>query len=229
MTTSTTPGPAPIEPAVAANTPAGDRLRQLTPAVGLALGAITIAVLLVLTPWGERNALGYDDIAPVRDAAWLGMLLDGAAFGVVGVTLGLVACFLAQGRGRVAALVGAVLTTVGGILFAMGEFGFATLAWYATSEAISTESGRALMSYVEDNPAHFYGVTGAGFLAFMIGTLVISAALIRARAVPVAGVVAFIVLTLAQFSPIPGRALDFVQISLMVLLVGLAGRAIQRR
>jgi hypothetical protein len=229
MSPSTTPTTPLIDQALTAPAPPGNRLRQTTVAVGLALSATTIAVLLVLTPWGERNALGYDDIAPVRDAAWLGVLLDGASFGVVGVTLGLVACLLAQGRGRNAALVGAALTTVGGIVFAMGGFGFAALAWYATSDAIPADSGRALLEYAEENPFHFYGVGGIGFLSYTIGTLVICTALIRARAVPVAGVVAFIVLTLAQFSPIPGRALDLVQIGLMVLLVGLAGGAIHRR
>ena len=63
---------------------------------------------------------------------------------VLGLTLGLVVCHLARGRGRVAALVGAVLTTAGGILFAMGGLAFATLTWFASgiAEDVRTVAGR---------------------------------------------------------------------------------------
>ena len=50
----------------------------------------------------------------------------------------------------------------------------------------------------------------------------LSAALIRARAVPVPAVVIYIVLTLVQFTGLPGRAMDFLQIAMMVLLIGFA-------
>ena len=50
----------------------------------------------------------------------------------------------------------------------------------------------------------------------------LSAALIRARAVPVPAVIIYVVLTLAQFAGLPGRTMDFLQIAMMVLLIGLA-------
>jgi hypothetical protein len=62
----------------------------------------------------------------------------------------------------------------------------------------------------------------AGFFLTTIGALVLSAALVRARAVPMPAVTVYIVLTLAQFAGLPGRAMDFLQIAMMVLLIGFA-------
>ena len=62
----------------------------------------------------------------------------------------------------------------------------------------------------------------AGFLLTAVGSLVLAAALIRSRAVPVYAVVGYVLLTLVQFSGIPGRAMDFVQIAMMLTLLGFA-------
>ena len=198
------------------------RARRRVAAVGLGLGALTIAGLLVTTPWGERNATSYDEIAPVRDAAWAGMLADGIAFAVVGLLFSMTVLSLVRGRGRLPALVGAIVTSFGGLLFAMGSFAFASLAWYATSPAIPVDTGKALMSYAAENPQHGFVVAMVGFLLFTVGSLVLAVALLRSRAVPLAAVVVFAVLTLSQFAGVEGRGLDFVQIALMLLLTGLA-------
>ena len=199
-------------PTVSAATPASslstappDRMRHRVVAAGLGLGAVVLAGLLVTTPWGERNAIGYDDIAPLRDPAWAGMFADSLAFAVVAITASLVVLAQVRTRGRVLGLVGAVAAFLGGVLFAMGSYAFAAFAWYATSNAVPPNSGRALMAYSADHPEHLRAPAMAGFLLYTIGSLLLSAALIRGRAVPVAGPVAFIVLTLAQFLPIPGR------------------------
>ena len=62
----------------------------------------------------------------------------------------------------------------------------------------------------------------AGFLLTTVGSLVLAGALIRARAVPVSAVVAYVLLTVAQFAGIPGRAMDFLQIAMMLGLIGFA-------
>lgn len=41
-----------------------------------------------------------------------------------------------------------------------------------------------------------------------------------ARAVPVAAALVYIVLALIQFAGLPGRTMDFLQIAIMVLLIG---------
>ena len=227
MTTTSQPAPS-----VAAAHGTGSATRIRVVAAGLAAAASTVASLLVTTPWGARldsssdQVLNYDGLAAVRDAAWAGMLADGLAFAVLGVTLGLVVCHLVRGRGRVAALVGAVVTTVGGILFAMGGLAFATLTWFASG--VSEDVGRTLVDFANDRPGHLLGATMAGFGLSTLGALVLAAALFRARAVPVAGVAAYVLLTLAQFSPLPGRALDSLQIVMMVLVIALAVSVVRR-
>ena len=207
-------------------------LRIRVVAAALAAAALTVAALLVTTPWGDRydssadEVLDYDGLAAGRDGAWAGMLADGFAFAVLGLTLGLLTCHLVHGRGRVAALVGAVLTTGGGILFAMGGMAFVTLTWFATG--VSEDAGRSLVDYANDSTGHLLGATLAGFLLFTVGGLVLAAALFRARAVPAAGLAAYLLLVLAQFAPLPGRTIDYLQIAMMALFVALAVRVLRR-
>ena len=208
-------------------TPAGSgRLRVA--AAALAGSAATIIVLLATTPWGDRldtskeEVLRYEDLLEVRDAAWPSMLLDGFAFAVIGLTLGLGVMHLVKGRGRIAALVGAAMTTAGGILFAMGAVSFATLSWFATADALSDGSGQALVDYANDHPGHIMGPDMAGFALTALGSLVLAAALIRSRAVPVPAVVVYVLLVLAQFAGLQGRGLDLLQIAMNVLLIGFA-------
>jgi hypothetical protein len=82
-------------------------------ALALSIGVVAVAVLW--QPWGERNQIGYADIAPHRDAAWLGAVVNGFGFATIGVTLGLAVCMLAPRRGSTWANVGAVLTGIGGV------------------------------------------------------------------------------------------------------------------
>ena len=199
-----------------------------------ALGAagLTVAALLITTPWGDRydsgatEVLDYQSLHAVPDGAWPAMLADGVAFAVLGVSLGLVICHLVRGRGRFAALLGAVLATIGGVLFAMGGLSFATLTWFASE--VPEDAGRPLVDYANDNPGHLLGATMAGFLLFTLGGLVLATALFRARAVPVAGVAAYVLLVMTQFAPLSGRALDFVQVAMMALLVTLAITVLRR-
>ncbi len=81
-------------------TSAGSTTRIRVVAGALGAASLTVAGLLITTPWGERHdssadeVLSYDSLAAVRDGAWAGMLADGLAFGVLGLTLGLVVCHL---------------------------------------------------------------------------------------------------------------------------------------
>ena len=225
MTTTT----ASIASTVTTSGPVRTRIRVVAGA--LVAAALTIAALLITTPWGDRydssadDVLSYDKLAAVRDGAWAGTLADGIAFAVLGITLGIVTCHLVQGRGRVAAVVGAVLTTVGGICFAMGGFAFATLTWFASG--IAEDDGRALVDYANDQTGHLLGATLAGFAMFTLGGLVLATALFRGRAVPVAGVAAYVLLVVAQFTPLSGRAIDYLQIVMMGLFVALAVKVLR--
>ncbi len=60
----------------------------------------------------------------------------------------------------------------------------------------------------------------AGLTLVTVGGLTL--ALARARAVPLAAVLAFVVLTLALFAPLPARGVDTVQVLHMALVASLA-------
>jgi len=197
-------------------------------AAALAASACTVAALLMTTPWGDRldssseTILDYDNLREVRGAAWPAMLADSFAFAVIGLTLGLGVLHLVRTRGRVLALVGAVLTAAGGILFAMGGTAFATLGWFVTADGLAPGAGRSLVDHANDHPGHLLGPTMAGFALITLGVLVLAAALVRARAVPLVAVGGYVVLTLLQFAGLPGRAMDYLQVAMMVLLLGFA-------
>jgi hypothetical protein len=187
------------------------RVRAAIVSVLLTLGAVVLAVVVLWQPWGARDQLGYADLAPHRDAAWLGATVDGLAFAAVCLALGLAVCRLAPARGWVWATVGAVLTGIGGVAFAAGMVAFGSLAWYATStDAIPVAAGTAMMTYVDDNPGHVLGLQMAGFLLATVGTLVLMVALWRARSVPRWLPIGYLVLTVGVFV-FSGVALNIVQ------------------
>jgi hypothetical protein len=221
-TTSTSPTLAALDAQ-----PGASRIRVAAGA--LAASAATGAVLLVTKPWGERvdtsadGFLSYDTMLRVRDAAWWGMLADGFALAVIGLSLSLCVLHLTGGRGRIAGLVGAVATMAGGVLFAMGATAFATFVWYATAPGLPGGEGRALLDYANDHAAHLVGVHMAGFAAYTLGTVVLVAALIRARSLPLVAPIAFLLLTAAVFvMPGASLALDILQIAQLVMLVAFA-------
>jgi hypothetical protein len=202
--------------------------RTRVAAAALAASTVTIAALLATTPWGDRldsssdEVLTYDTLLAVRDAAWSSMLVDSFAYAVIGLTLGLGVLHVVRAKGRTAALVGAVLTTAGGILFAMGGAAFATVVWFITAGGLPAGSGQSLTDYANDHVGHLMGVDMAGFVVTTVGTLVLALALIRSRAVPVPAVAGYLVLTIAQFVGLQGRVIDFLQIAMMLMLLAFA-------
>lgn len=199
------------------------RSRKTLVASALAVSAAAVGSVLLLQPWPVRNRFGYGDIAPIRDGMWTGIVIDALAFAVLGVALSLVVCMLARSRGAVWATVGAVVTSLGGIAFAMGAFGFGSLAWYATdTTAIPVETGTEFLKYAVDNPQHGMVLQMAGFLLYTLGSVALTIALLRARTVPTWLPSAFLVLTVAQFTPVPSRVLDLIQVAVMAALVVLA-------
>jgi hypothetical protein len=222
----TTTSPTRLESSVTPSETGSGRVR-LT-AAALAASSATVIVLLATTPWGDRldsgadKVLSYDKLVAVRDAAWPSMLLDSFAFAIIGLTLGLGVLHLARGKGRIAALIGAAVTTAGGILFAMGGTAFATVGWFITADGLPRGAGQSLVDYANVHPGHLMGPDMAGFLLTTIGAVVLSAALIRARVVPIPAVAIYILLTLLQFVGLSGRTVDFLQIAMMVLLIGFA-------
>jgi hypothetical protein len=210
---------------IAVPIPAGiSRIRVTLVAAVLALGAAAVAVFFLWSPGPNRDDFSYASIAPVRQAAFVGYLIDSVGFGLVAVGLAVAMCLLVRARGAACANVGAILVTVGGVLVAISSFALACLRWYATStSAISADSGTALLAYFKHNEAPIAGPQVGGFLAFNVGVLLFVVALWRSHAVPRWLPIAMTVLTLAQFAGIPDRALDFVQVADMATLIVIAG------
>jgi hypothetical protein len=215
--------------AVSTTTPSTtDRVRTGIVSAVLALGAVAIAVIVLWQPWGERDALSYADIAPHRDAAWIGTLIDGLAIAAVGVTLAIAVCRLVPARGAALATVGSVLTGFGGVAFFAGMFAFGSLSWYATStDALPADTGSAFMTYVNDNPGHVMLPQMIGFLLYTLGSLLLMGALWRSRAVPRWLPIAFLVLTVGVFAT-GGVLLNVIQAVQTLLLVPVAVYALRR-
>src|SRR5207344_2844636 len=104
-------------PTSLAATPEG-RARVTIVASALTLGSAAVAAVLLWHPGPPRNDFSYTALAPVRDATWLGMLIDSIGLSAAAIGLSISVCLLTPARGAVVANVGAVLATLGGAVFA---------------------------------------------------------------------------------------------------------------
>ena len=204
------------------------RGRTLIVAATLAVAAGVVAVVLFFRPWPVRNSFLYQELAPVRDAIWTAILVDAIAFATIGISFSLVVCLLVRGRGARIANVGAIVTTLGGVLFAMGAFAFAAMTWYVTDPAaLAAAEGTRVLEYAVANPEHVLLPQMLGFLLFTMGTLILAAAMFRSGSVSRWLPIAIAVMTVAQFA-VHDRALDFVQIGAMAVLI-LVGMQLARQ
>lgn len=193
--------------------------RTLIVAATLMLAATAVALVLLFRPWPVRNSFLYEELAPFRDAIWTTILIDAVAFAVVGISLSLGVCLLAPARGARLANLGAIVTTAGGLFFAMGAFAFAAFTWYVTDPtALPIQDGARFLEFAVANPEHLMLPQMLGFLLYTIGTLILAAAMLRSGAVSRWLPIAIVGTTLAQFA-VHDRALDFVQIGAMAVLV----------
>jgi hypothetical protein len=195
------------------------RGRALIVATTLVLAAAAVALVLLFRPWPVRNSFLYQDLAPVRDAIWTAILVDAVAFAAIGLSFSLGVCLLAPGRGARLANLGAVVTTVGGLLFAMGAFAFAAFIWYVTDPtALPIQDGTRFLEFAVANPEHLMLVQMLGFLLYTLGSVILAAAMFRSGAVPRWLPIAIVGTTVAQFA-VQDRVLDFVQIGAMAMLI----------
>ena len=93
----------------------------------LAVGSAAVAVFFLWSPGPNRDDFTYASIAPVRQASFVGYLIDSVGFGLAAVGLAVAMCLLVRARGAACANIGAILTTVGGILVAISSFALACL------------------------------------------------------------------------------------------------------
>lgn len=223
-----TAGPSIAGPSIAAQSSAGTPARgealsrRRLVAAGLTAGIALTAGVLAWHPGPPRDDVAYASYAEVRDAAWVGGLLDhiGWALVVLGLPLGV--CFLVRERGARLATIGSVLVAVGGMFFVSTFYAYNQLAWHATEpDALSPEAGTALMSWISDHPARLMGPEAVSFFAFDIGVLLLCAALWRSRTTPRWVPIGVAVFVVGQFL-VPTSLLDVVQILLLVSMLPVA-------
>jgi hypothetical protein len=173
-----------VENGTAPTVPAG-RARVRVVATALASGAVAASVNLLARPLPADDFDTYAASAPVRDALWVFSIIGAVGTAVAYIAVGLAVCLLVPTRGAVWATVGALFTALGGVGYAAGFFAIGAVHWYATSDAIPTDAGTALVTYAGEDSGHVFGPQIAGFLLFVVGYVVLSAvALWRSRSVP---------------------------------------------
>lgn len=201
---------------------ADGRIPRTVLAAGAALSALTIAVLVLLQPWGGRNALDYRTLSADRELMWATILLDALAMAALGICLAAVVTMLVPTRGALLARVGSTLLAAGGVLFAMGIFAFGSLAWYATdTAALPPTQGADLLDHAVANPGHGQVVHIVGFLAFTLGLALAAAALLRAGTLGRVLPIVVLALTVAAFLA-PSSVLSYLQAAQMVGIAALA-------
>lgn len=198
-------------------------LPQRVGAVLLVASAVGVLALLAWSPWPGRNTLAHADLAPVRDAVWVASFLDGILTGLMGVTFGLAVWLLVPARGVRWSGAAAVLSGLGGVLFAGGITARAFVVWYATAPELPAGAGEAVLGHVADEPARLYAVGAAGFLLVTGGILVGAVGLGLSRAAPRWLLVALVVVTPLPLVISPGadRLLDVLQGVQSLLVAGI--------
>jgi hypothetical protein len=164
--------------------PAVPPARALVVSVVLAVAAIVAAVNLLARPLAAVDTDSLSALAPARDAVWTFALVGGFTTAVAFVAVGLAVCMLVPRRGAALATAGALLTTIGGILFCAGFFAWGAVSWYATSGAGGPDASRALFAFVQAEDGRAFGLQVAGFALSLLGIVALAAALWRARTAP---------------------------------------------
>jgi hypothetical protein len=164
--------------------PAVPPARALVVSVALVLAAVVAAVNLLARPVAAVDTDSYRALAPARDAVWTFALLGGFATALAFVAVGIAVCMLVRSRGAAWATAGALLTTLGGILFCAGFFAWGSVSWYATSATLAPDASRAVFALVQAEDGRAFGPQVAGFALSLLGIVALAVALWRARAAP---------------------------------------------
>jgi len=142
-------------------------------------------LLTWLAPGGDpTEGNSYDKVADHRGAFWTLYAYGGVSIAVSTVGLAIAVCVLVSERGAVLARIGSVFAVLSGALLAAGLAAIAAVYSYATDTAALNETaGRGFVDYVNDHDGRLISLMAPGGLTFIVATLLITAALLRSRAV----------------------------------------------
>lgn len=184
----------------------------------LTLFAVIAAAAMLGRPLAAADFDNFEAFAAARNEAWVFSLVTGLAIGASYVLAGIATCWLVVGRGAPLATAGAVLTGIGGLLFASGFFALGVASWFASADV---PGGADHFEYVQDNAMRAFGPQAAGFLLSVLGFLLLSAALWRSQEVPRWLPIAIPVAMVAMVGSGTGRTYDVMHAVFMSTLVAL--------
>ncbi|QIK67363.1 hypothetical protein G7072_14315 [Nocardioides sp. HDW12B] len=160
------------------------RLTLLAATLGATAVVVGAGGLLWPEPAGGGDTYAFADVAPIRDR-WWGLLGGLAVVGVVNVTLqALATMLLVRERGSTWATAGAVLMWVGIASQAVGVAGWASAYYYPTDPGLEPGLGEAVVEAANQDPGHLFAFLVPGALLVVLGTVLQSMGLLRARTVP---------------------------------------------
>lgn len=178
----------PQAPATRLATAAGSgRLRLLFAVILVtSLSAVALSVVLYAKPIGNGDGLpNYAAIAGMRGYVWGFFLVAGVQLVVGACAAALAAWLLVPGRGAAWATVGGSLVWLGAAIYGVGIGGWATVYYFGTDPgALDPATATRLIDHVNDDTARMLAVPIGGALLVALGSMVLAAALWRARTVP---------------------------------------------
>lgn len=138
--------------------------------------------------------------------------------------LGVAVCLLARSRGAAWALTGATTVVLGAAAFGAGIAGEGVSYAYATDPAaVPASAGGPLLAYMGEHPERYVVGILPGLALLTVGTILLSVALLRARAVPLPipiTLVAGTVFGLAVPFGIVGFAVSTLTVTVPMLAIG---------
>jgi hypothetical protein len=186
------------------------------------VSAAGLSLVSLLKPIGAGgDALpDYAALAPVRDYAWAFFTLAGVQL-VVGIcAAALAGWILAPGRW---ATVGGAVMCLGAALYAVGIGGWAAVYYFgADAGTLGPAAATRLIDHYNADAAHMLAVPIGGAVLVLIGGLLLSVALWRARSVPrwvpVVSAVASVATMLLPPDAVPGFVAECASSATMIAL-----------
>lgn len=200
-----------------------------------------LATLLVLTAlpasflgvlWKgpeETNGLyTFAEISPDRDLWWALVTAVGVLLAISVPIQALLTMLLTTARGSTWSTVGGVLMWIGAGLQAAGLGGWASAYFFPTDPDVGASAGAAVIEAANADEAHLLGLVPAGMALVVLGTILQSVGLFRAKSVPVWVPIAMLSVVLMFVVPGFGAQSLIGSIPMAVATISIAVLAVRR-
>ena len=166
--------------------------------------AVGLTVASYLKPAGSSDELpDYTAIAPMRGFMWSFFVIAGINLIVGACAVAVAGLILTPARGAHWATVGAGLVWLGAATYGVGTGTWAASYYVATQPPLGAAQGTALVERINHDTLHMHVVPISGAALVLMGSLVMSVGVWRARSIPRWIVGAGVVASLATFLVAP--------------------------